>query len=84
MRSIKPPNFKGCVALDPVQRQQTPARRDFRRSLGLGRDAMTRMLASVADAAEADAVAQLGADVVDLKDARRLALGRFSDVLELR
>ena len=36
---------------------------------------MTRMLASVADAAEADVVAQLGADVVDLKDARQGALG---------
>jgi (5-formylfuran-3-yl)methyl phosphate synthase len=36
---------------------------------------MTRMLASVADAAEADVVAQLGVDVVDLKDARRGALG---------
>ena len=36
---------------------------------------MTRMLASVADAAEADVVLQLGADVVDLKDARRGALG---------
>ena len=36
---------------------------------------MTRMLASVADAAEAEAVLQLGADVVDLKDPRRGALG---------
>jgi (5-formylfuran-3-yl)methyl phosphate synthase len=36
---------------------------------------MTRMLASVADAGEADVVVQLGADVVDLKDARRGALG---------
>src|SRR5262245_17971442 len=36
---------------------------------------MTRMLASVANAAEAGAVLQLGADVVDLKDARRGALG---------
>jgi (5-formylfuran-3-yl)methyl phosphate synthase len=36
---------------------------------------MTRMLASVANAAEADVVVQLGADVVDLKDARRGALG---------
>jgi (5-formylfuran-3-yl)methyl phosphate synthase len=36
---------------------------------------MTRMLASVADAAEADIVAQLGTDIVDLKDARRGALG---------
>ena len=36
---------------------------------------MTRMLASVADAAEAGVVVQLGADVVDLKDARRGALG---------
>lgn len=33
------------------------------------------MLASVADANEADVVLQLGADVVDLKDARRDALG---------
>jgi dihydroneopterin aldolase len=33
------------------------------------------MLASVADAAEAEAVLQLGADVVDLKDPRRGALG---------
>jgi (5-formylfuran-3-yl)methyl phosphate synthase len=41
----------------------------------MGRDAMTRMLASVADAAEAEVVLQLGADVVDLKDARRGALG---------
>jgi dihydroneopterin aldolase len=78
LRSIKPPNFKVCIALDRVQRQQTPAQRGFRRSLGPGRDAMTRMLASVADAAEADAVAQLGADVVDLKDARRGALGAVS------
>ena len=36
---------------------------------------MTRMLASVADAAEAEVVLQLGADVIDLKDARRGALG---------
>src|SRR5579863_8097937 len=36
---------------------------------------MTRMLASVADAAEAETVLQLGADVVDLKDSRRGALG---------
>ena len=36
---------------------------------------MTRMLASVADAAEAEVVLQLGADVVDLKDPRRGALG---------
>jgi len=36
---------------------------------------MTRMLASVADAAEAEVVVQLGADVIDLKDARRGALG---------
>jgi len=36
---------------------------------------MTRMLASVADAAEADLVVQLGTDVVDLKDARKGALG---------
>ena len=36
---------------------------------------MTRMLASVSGAAEAEVVAQLGADVVDLKDARRGALG---------
>ncbi len=36
---------------------------------------MTRMLASVADAAEAEAVLQLGVDVVDLKDPRRGALG---------
>ena len=36
---------------------------------------MTRMLASVADAAEAEVVVQLGADIVDLKDARRGALG---------
>ena len=35
---------------------------------------MTRMLASVADAAEAEVVLQLGADVIDLKDARRGAL----------
>jgi (5-formylfuran-3-yl)methyl phosphate synthase len=36
---------------------------------------MTRMLASVANAAEAGVVVQLGADVIDLKDARRGALG---------
>ncbi len=36
---------------------------------------MTRMLASVADAAEAEVVVQLGADIVDLKDAWRGALG---------
>ena len=36
---------------------------------------MTRMLASVANAAEAGVVLQLGADVMDLKDARRGALG---------
>jgi (5-formylfuran-3-yl)methyl phosphate synthase len=36
---------------------------------------MTRMLASVADAAEAEVVLQLGADVIDLKDPRRGALG---------
>ncbi len=39
---------------------------------------MTRMLASVADAAEAEVVVQLGADVIDLKDARRGALGAVS------
>jgi (5-formylfuran-3-yl)methyl phosphate synthase len=36
---------------------------------------MTRMLASVADAAEAGVGVQFGADVIDLKDARRGALG---------
>jgi (5-formylfuran-3-yl)methyl phosphate synthase len=36
---------------------------------------MTRMLASVADDVEAGAVVQLGADIIDLKDARRGALG---------
>lgn len=36
---------------------------------------MTRMLASVADSGEAAVVAQLGADIVDLKDPRRGALG---------
>ena len=36
---------------------------------------MTRMLASVVDAEEADVVLQLGADVIDLKDPRRGALG---------
>ena len=36
---------------------------------------MTRMLASVANAAEAGVVVQLGADVIDLKDANRGALG---------
>ena len=39
---------------------------------------MTRMLASVADAAEAGVVVQLGADIIDLKDARRGALGAVS------
>jgi dihydroneopterin aldolase len=39
---------------------------------------MTRMLASVVNAAEAGVVVQLGADVVDLKDARRGALGAVS------
>jgi (5-formylfuran-3-yl)methyl phosphate synthase len=36
---------------------------------------MTRMLASVADAVEADVALQLGVDVIDLKDPRRGALG---------
>ena len=39
---------------------------------------MTRMLASVANAAEAGVVVQLGADVIDLKDARQGALGAVS------
>ena len=39
---------------------------------------MTRMLASVADAAEAGVGVQFGADVIDLKDARRGALGAVS------
>ena len=39
---------------------------------------MTRMLASVANAAEAGVVVQLGADVIDLKDARQGALGGLS------
>jgi (5-formylfuran-3-yl)methyl phosphate synthase len=39
---------------------------------------MTRMLASVASAAEAGVAVQLGADVVDLKDARRGALGALA------
>jgi FolB domain-containing protein len=39
---------------------------------------MTRMLASVANAAEAVVVLQLGADVIDLKDARQGALGAVS------
>ncbi len=39
---------------------------------------MTRMLASVANAAEAGVVVQLGADVIDLKDARQGALGALS------
>jgi (5-formylfuran-3-yl)methyl phosphate synthase len=75
LRPIKPLNVMDRVALDPDQSQQTPVRRDFWRPRGTGRGAMTRMLASVADAAEADIVVQLGADVVDLKDARRGALG---------
>src|SRR5262249_15502494 len=45
---------------------------------GIGRDFMTRMLASVADAAEASVVVQLGANIIDLKDARRGALGAIS------
>ena len=36
---------------------------------------MTRMLASIADAAEADVVLRLGADIIDLKDPGRGALG---------
>ncbi len=36
---------------------------------------MTRMLASVADASEADIVLELGADLIDLKDPRLGALG---------
>ena len=36
---------------------------------------MTRMLASVADAAEAEVVLRFGADILDLKDAARGALG---------
>jgi FolB domain-containing protein len=39
---------------------------------------MTRMLASVADAPEASVVLQLGADIIDLKDARQGALGAVS------
>ena len=39
---------------------------------------MTRMLASVANAAEAGVVVQLGADIVDLRDARQGALGAVS------
>jgi (5-formylfuran-3-yl)methyl phosphate synthase len=39
---------------------------------------MTRMLASVADAAEASVVLQFGADIVDLKDPRAGALGAVS------
>ena len=39
---------------------------------------MTRMLASVANAAEAGVAVQLGADIIDLKDARRGALGAVS------
>jgi (5-formylfuran-3-yl)methyl phosphate synthase len=39
---------------------------------------MTRMLASVTDAAEASVVLQLGADIIDLKDAGRGALGALS------
>ena len=39
---------------------------------------MTRMLASVAHAAEAEVVLGLGVDVVDLKDPRRGALGAVS------
>jgi (5-formylfuran-3-yl)methyl phosphate synthase len=39
---------------------------------------MTRMLASVADAAEAGVVLQFGADIVDLKDPQRGALGAVS------
>ncbi len=39
---------------------------------------MTRMLASVANAVEAGVVVQLGADVVDLRDARQGALGAVS------
>ncbi len=36
---------------------------------------MTRMLASVANSAEAQVVLQLGADLIDLKDPARGALG---------
>jgi (5-formylfuran-3-yl)methyl phosphate synthase len=39
---------------------------------------MTRMLASVANAAEAGVAVQFGADIIDLKDARRGALGAVS------
>jgi (5-formylfuran-3-yl)methyl phosphate synthase len=39
---------------------------------------VTRMLASVASAAEAGVVVQLGADIVDLRDARQGALGTVS------
>ena len=39
---------------------------------------MTRMLASVANAAETGVAVQLGADIIDLKDARRGALGAVS------
>jgi len=39
---------------------------------------MTLMLASVADAAEADVVLRLGADIIDLKDSRHGALGAVS------
>jgi (5-formylfuran-3-yl)methyl phosphate synthase len=41
-------------------------------------DAVTRMLASVTDANEADIVLSLGADIVDLKDASRGSLGAVS------
>ena len=44
---------------------------------------MTRLLASVANAAEAGVVLQVGADVIDLKDARRGALGAVSLDIEI-
>src|SRR5580700_1735553 len=58
-----------------VVRRERAKREHGLRPNELGRHAMTRMLASVADAAEAEVVLQLGADVVDLKDPRRGALG---------
>ena len=78
LRPIKPLKFTVASLVTPLSHGKRASWQDFWRPRRKGGDAMTRMLASVANAAEAGVVVQLGADIVDLKDARRGALGAVS------
>ncbi len=77
LRPIKPSKFTSASSTH-VRRRQAAKLTDLCANAKKGCDAMTRLLASVANAAEAGIVLQLGADIIDLKDPRRGALGAVS------